>query len=190
MSEDDNTCQWPNTLLEKEYHDKEWGIPKHDDKILFEFLVLEMMQAGLSWAIILSKREGMREAFSNFDVIKISQYDDAYKNELLQNPQIIRNRLKINSLILNAQLFIEIQQEYGSFDQYIWSFVDNNPIVNTFTSLDEMPSSTIISDEISKTLKKRGFKFVGSTICYSYMQAIGMTNDHLVSCKHYNQCSN
>ena len=190
MSENNNnTCQWPNTILEKEYHDKEWGIPKHDEKILFEFLVLEMMQAGLSWAIILNKREGMRDAFSDFDVVKISQYDDTYKNELLQNPNIIRNRLKINALILNAQLFIAIQKEFGSFDKYIWAFVENKPIVNTFTSLDEMPVNTMVSDEISKDLKKRGFKFVGSTICYSYMQAIGMTNDHLISCKHYHQCS-
>ena len=144
------------------------------------------MQAGLSWAIILNKREGMREAFSDFDVIKISQYDDTYKNELLQNPNIIRNRLKINALILNAQLFIEIQKECGSFDKYIWAFVDNKPIINAFASLDEMPANTIVSDKISKDLKKRGFKFVGSTICYSYMQAIGMTNDHLITCKHYN----
>ena len=148
-----------------------------------------MMQAGLSWAIILNKREGMREAFLDFDVIKISQYDDTYKNELLQNPNIIRNRLKINALILNAQLFIEIQKECGSFDKYIWAFVDNKPIINAFASLDEMPANTIVSDKISKDLKKRGFKFVGSTICYSYMQAIGMTNDHLINCKYYHQCS-
>ncbi len=176
-------CAWTKTAIEIEYHDKEWGIPKHDDKILFEFLVLEMMQAGLSWVTILKKREFMREAFSNFDVQKIAEYTDEDRDRLLQNENIIRNRLKINALINNAKLFIEVQKEFGSFDEYIWRFVDFKPIVNDFKSQDEVPANTEISDKISKDLKKRGFKFVGSTICYSFMQAIGMTNDHTRQCQ-------
>ena len=180
-----NNCTWMTTDLEKKYHETEWCVPKHDDKILFEFLVLEMMQAGLSWAIILNKREGMREAFSNFDIDKISKYNQSDKDRLLENKSIIRNRLKINSLVNNAEKFIEIQKEYGTFDKYIWGFVDNKPINNMFTETADMPATSDISDLLSKNLKQRGFKFVGSTICYSYMQAIGMINDHLVGCEYY-----
>ena len=178
-------CNWMTTDLERKYHETEWCIEKHDDKILFEFLILEMMQAGLSWAIILNKREGMREAFSDFDIDKISKYDQSDKDRLLENKGIIRNRLKINALISNAEKFIEIQKEYGTFDRYIWGFVDNKPINNSWNKTEDMPATSDISDIISKDLKKRGFKFVGSTICYSYMQAIGMINDHLVGCEYY-----
>ncbi len=181
----ESKCNWMTTDLERKYHETEWCIEKHDDKILFEFLILEMMQAGLSWAIILNKREGMREAFSNFDIEKISKYEQADKDILLENKGIIRNRLKINALVSNAQRFIEIQKEYGTFDRYIWGFVDNKPINNRWQKTADMPATSDISDAISIDLKKRGFKFVGSTICYSYMQAIGMVNDHLVSCEHY-----
>ncbi len=181
-----NNCNWMTTDLERRYHETEWCVPKYDDVILFEFLILEMMQAGLSWAIILNKREAMREAFSGFDIDKISKYAQSDKDRLLDNKGIIRNRLKINSLVSNAQKFIEIQEEYGTFAKYIWEFVNNKPINNKFKTTIDMPATSDISDIISKDLKKRGFKFVGSTICYSYMQAIGMINDHLVGCEYYN----
>ena len=175
-------CEWASSPLEIKYHDEEWCVPRYDDKILFEFLILEGMQAGLSWAIILKKRENMREAFSNFDVIEVSKYDEDYKQKLLENAGIIRNRLKINALVNNAIKFIEVQKEYGSFSNYIWKFVDNKPIQNNWKLMSEMPASTELSDKISKDLKKIGFKFVGSTICYSLMQAVGMVNDHIITC--------
>ncbi len=180
-------CEWPLSSLDIEYHDKEWGVPEYDDKILFEFLILENMQAGLSWSTILKKRENMRMAFSNFDIITISQYDETYKNELLQNVGIIRNRLKINALVSNANKFIAIQKEYSSFSKYIWQFVDNKPIQNKWKSHSEVPASTPLSNKISADLKKRGFKFFGTTICYAFMQATGMVNDHIIKCYRYKE---
>lgn len=180
-------CEWASSPLEIKYHDEEWGTPIYDDKILFEFLILEGMQAGLSWVTILKKRENMRLAFSNFDVIEVSKYDDDYKQKLLQNAGIIRNRLKINSLVNNAIKFIEIQKEYGSFSNYIWNFVDNKAIQNKWTSMGEVPASTPLSDKISEDLKKMGFKFVGSVICYSFMQAVGIVNDHIITCPRHSE---
>lgn len=178
-------CSWATTELYKEYHDKEWGKPVHDDRKLFEMLILEGMQAGLSWLTILNKRMGFRQAFDNFDYHKIALYDEAKIEELMQNANIVRNRLKIKSAITNARQFINIQEEYGSFDAFIWSYVDHKPIHNHFKSEAEIPAATPLSDKISKDLKKRGFKFVGSTIVYAYMQAIGIVNDHAQSCYLY-----
>ena len=178
-------CSWATTELYKEYHDKEWGKPVHDDRKLFEMLILEGMQAGLSWLTILNKRMGFREAFDNFDYKKIALYDEAKIEELMQNANIVRNRLKIKSAITNAQQFIKIQEEYGSFDAFIWSYVAHKPIHNHFKTEEEIPASTPLSDKISKDLKKRGFKFVGSTIVYAYMQAVGIVNDHAQSCYLY-----
>jgi DNA-3-methyladenine glycosylase I len=176
-------CDWclKNDLY-IEYHDTEWGVPVHDDRLLFEFLLLEGVQAGLSWLTVLRKRENYRLAYDNFDPVKVAAYDDAKMQELLQNEGIIRNRLKVAASVNNAKRFLEVQQEFGSFDKYIWSFVDFKPIVNHFESLAELPARTELSDQISKDMKKRGFKFVGSTIIYAHMQATGMINDHLVSC--------
>ncbi|MCT4612312.1 MAG: DNA-3-methyladenine glycosylase I [Clostridia bacterium] len=165
-----------------DYHDNEWGVPVHDDRKLFEMLTLEGAQAGLSWITVLKKRENYKKAFNNFDVSKISNYDQNKIDELLHNEGIIRNRLKINSTVTNAKAFINVQDEFGSFDKYIWSFVNNTPIINNFKTQDELPTKTELSDKISKDLKKRGFKFVGSTIIYAYMQAIGMVNDHMTNC--------
>lgn len=178
-------CSWATTELYKEYHDSEWGKPVHDDRKLFEMLILEGMQAGLSWLTILNKRMGFRQAFDNFDYHKIALYDEAKIEELMQNANIVRNRLKIKSAITNARQFINIQEEYGSFDAFIWSYVDHKPIHNHFKSEAEIPAATPLSDKISKDLKKRGFKFVGSTIVYAYMQAIGIVNDHAQSCYLY-----
>lgn len=178
-------CYWClSDPLYIKYHDEEWGIPIHDDKKLFEFLILEGAQAGLSWLTVLRKRENYRKAFDNFDFKKIAKYDEKKVEELLGNEGIIRNKLKIRSSILNAQKFIEIRKEFGSFDNYLWSFLGgkHNPIVNTFTELSQIPAKTDLSDKISKDLAKRGFKFVGSTIIYAYIQAIGMVNDHVESC--------
>jgi len=178
-----NRCFWVNKdQIYIDYHDNEWGKPVYDDKTLFEFLVLETFQAGLSWITILKKRENFREAFDNFDYKKIAEYDIVKFEELIQNAGIIRNKLKVKSAISNAQLFMEIQKEYGSFSNYIWSFVDGKPIINTFTSRGEVPATTALSDTISKALKKKGFKFVGSTIIYAFMQATGMVNDHTTDC--------
>lgn len=175
-------CSWATTDLYKEYHDREWGRPVHDDRQLFEMLILEGMQAGLSWITILNKREAFREAFDHFDVRKVASYDETKLEELLQNPGIIRNRLKLHAAVTNAQAFIRIQEEYGSFDAYLWSCVDNKPIRHHFRTESEIPASTPLSDQISKDLKKRGFKFAGSTIIYSYMQAVGLVDDHVVGC--------
>jgi DNA-3-methyladenine glycosylase I len=176
-------CNWAdNDPLYQKYHDEEWGVPVHDDKKLFEMLILEGAQAGLSWITILRKRENFRKAFSNFDAKKIARYNQAKIDELLQDPGIIRNKLKINAAIINAKLFLEIQKEFGSFDKYIWQFINYEPIVNKWKSIKENPAQTKESDAMSKDLKKRGFKFVGSTICYAYMQAVGMANDHIVEC--------
>ncbi len=176
-------CPWCGTdELYTAYHDKEWGRPEHDDRKLFEMLILEGMQAGLSWITILRKRESFRKAFDGFDPKKIAEYDDSKLAELLSNADIIRNRLKINAAVTNAKAFLEIQREFGSFDKYIWGFVNNTPIINRPKALADVPATSPLSDEISAELKKRGFKFVGSTIIYSFMQAVGIVDDHLVSC--------
>src|SRR5699024_1551 len=179
-----NRCGWCEDTFDQylQYHDEEWGVPVHDDQKQFEFLVLESAQAGLSWSTILKKREGYREAFAGFDVQKVARFDDQKVRQLLNNPAIIRYELKIRSAINNAQRFIEIQNEFGSFDTYIWSFVDGRPIQNNWQSLDEVPATTPLSDRFSKDLKKRGFKFVGSTTMYAHLQATGAVNDHLTSC--------
>ncbi len=181
-------CDWgtSNSLMIK-YHDEEWGVPLHDDKKLFEFFVLEGFQAGLSWQIVLNKREGFRNAFDNFDPEIIANYDEKKIETLIQDKSIIRNRQKISACVNNALRFLEIQKEYGSFDKYIWQFVNFKPIVNAFESLAELPAKTSLSDEISKDLKTRGFKFVGSTVIYAHMQATGMVNDHLVKCFRYTE---
>lgn len=178
-------CDWAKNDLAIHYHDTEWGKPLHDDQKLFEFLILEGAQAGLSWDTILRKRQNYREAFDNFDAEKIVKYDDKKCAELLLNEGIIRNRLKIASAVRNAKCFLAVKEEFGSFDKYIWSFVGGKPIVNNRKSLSEVPAATEISDAMSKDLKKRGFNFVGSTIMYAFMQATGMVNDHLVSCFRY-----
>jgi len=175
-------CIWAKDDLNIKYHDYEWGIPQHKDKKLFEFLVLEGAQAGLSWSTILKRREGYAKAFSNFDPVKVSKYSSKQIEKLLVNPEIIRNRLKINSAVRNAKHFLEIQNEFGSFDKYIWSFVNHKPIINNFKKFSNLPVSTPISEKISKDLKTRGFNFVGPTICYAFMQAVGMVNDHTVDC--------
>jgi len=175
-------CTWAKDDLNIQYHDNEWGIPQHDDNKLFEFLVLEGAQAGLSWSTILKRREGYGKAFSNFDPLKVSKYTAKHVEQLLGNPNVIRNRLKINSAINNAKQFLKIQNEFGSFDKYIWSFVNHKSIINNFKKLSDLPTSTIISEKMSKDLRNRGFTFVGPTICYAFMQAIGMVNDHTVDC--------
>lgn len=186
MKKDDRErCSWATTEFYKEYHDKEWGRPVHDDRKLFEMLILEGMQAGLSWLTILNKRRAFREAFDEFDYQKVALYDEAKMDALMQNANIVRNRLKINSAIINARQFIKVQEEYGSFDAFIWSYVEGRPIHNHFKSETDIPATTPLSDKISKDLKKRGFKFVGSTIVYAYMQAIGIVNDHVERCYLY-----
>ena len=171
-----------NTPVYIEYHDHEWGRPVHDDQRLFEMLILEGAQAGLSWITVLKKRETYREAFDGFDPVKVALYNDVKRAELLENEGIIRNRLKVNSAIVNAKLFLEIQKEHGSFDRFIWSYVNYKPIVGHWERPEDIPITTPLSDQISSDLKKMGFKFVGSTIIYSFMQAVGMVNDHLKSC--------
>lgn len=181
-------CFWVSSdPLYIEYHDKEWGVPVYDDAVLFEFLVLETFQAGLSWITILKKRENFREAFDNFDYKKIANYSEEKYENLLQNEGIIRNKLKIKSAITNATLFMEVQKEFGSFSDYLWSFVNGKPIVNIFDKRADVPATTALSDELSKALKKRGFKFVGSTVIYAFMQAIGMVNDHTTDCFRYKE---
>ena len=176
-------CGWClGDPLYEAYHDTEWGVPVYDDETLFEFLILETFQAGLSWITILRKRENFREAFDNFDYKKIAQYKEDKLEELLQNPGIIRNKLKVRSAVTNAQLFMKIQEEFGSFSKYIWGFVEGSPIHNRVENYKTAPPTTAISDALSKDLKKRGFKFVGSTVVYAHMQATGMVNDHEVSC--------
>jgi DNA-3-methyladenine glycosylase I len=183
-------CEWPNNELMIKYHDEEWGVPVHNDTLLFEFLVLETAQAGLSWQTILNRREGYRKAFCNFDYKKVSRFNDEDVERLMLDTSIIRNRLKINSTISNAKLFLEVQREFGSFDKYIWGFVNGKPIVNKFKKLSDIPANTSISNMMSKDLKKRGFKFVGSTICYAFMQAAGLVNDHVVDCFRYQEVQN
>lgn len=181
-------CLWcGNDELYVKYHDEEWGVPVHDDRKHFEFLVLESAQAGLSWITILRKRENYRKAYDNFDPLKVSKYDEKKIEELLSNPGIIRNRRKIEASINNAKRFLEVQKEFKSFDNYIWQFVDYKPLVNSWNSVSEIPPKTELSDKISKDLVKRGFKFVGSTIIYSHLQAVGIVNDHIVSCFRYKE---
>ena len=180
-------CTWVNPAdpLMLEYHDREWGVPVHDDRTHFEFLVLEAAQAGLSWAIVLRKREGYRRALSQFDPVKVARYTDKRIQKLISDPGIIRNRLKIESTVRNARAFLAVQEEFGRFDAYCWQFVDGRPRVNQWTSMKEIPATSRESDAFSKDLKRRGFSFVGSTVIYAHMQAIGMVNDHLVGCFRY-----
>lgn len=178
-------CEWAKDDLMIQYHDNEWGIPVHDDQKLFEMLVLEGAQAGLSWSTVLKRRQTYRKAFSNFSLLKVSKYTQKDVNRLLKDEGIIRNRLKIQSAINNAKQFLAVQKEFGSFDAYIWGFVNNKPIKNNHKKLSNIPPSTELSDKISKDLKKRGFNFVGSTICYAFMQAVGITNDHTANCFRY-----
>ena len=176
-------CEWANrSELEQSYHDEEWGVALHDDRDLFEFLILEGAQAGLSWSTVLKKREGYRRTFDNFDAQKISRYTEDDVARLLGNAEIIRNKRKIMATITNARVFLKVQEEFGSFDRYIWQFVGGKPLQNSWTRLADIPSSTPESEALSKDLQKRGFKFVGSTICYAFMQAVGMVNDHVVDC--------
>ena len=181
-------CQWPkNDTLYIEYHDKEWGVPIYNDAIIFESLLLETFQAGLSWMTILKKRDNFRKAFDNFDYQKIANYSDEKLEELREDAGIIRNRLKIKAAKTNAIAFIGVQKEFGSFSKYLWAFVGGNPIKNNFKSTSDLPANTPLSDKISTDLKNRGFKFIGTTIVYAYMQAIGMVNDHTVDCFRYNE---
>lgn len=185
---DKNRCGWcKGDALYEAYHDQEWGVPLKDDASIFEFLILETFQAGLSWITVLKKRENFREALDNFDYKKIAEYDQSKINALLLNKGIIRNKLKINATVTNARAFIEIQKKYGSFSNYIWGFVNHEPIKNKVTDYKEAPANTPISDRLSKDLKKNGFKFVGSTVIYAHMQATGMVNDHETSCFRYNE---
>lgn len=182
-------CEWvginqPDYI---KYHDTEWGVPVHDDRVHFEFLILEGAQAGLSWITILKRRPGYRNAFSNFDFNLVARFDEQKVEDLLKDTGIIRNRLKVRAAITNARQFIKIREEFGSFDKYIWSFVDNKQIVNQWKNITELPATTTESDLISKDLKSRGFKFVGSTIIYAYMQACGLVNDHIISCFRYEE---
>ncbi len=182
-------CPWcGGDELMMEYHDREWGVPLHDDRKLFEFLVLEGMQAGLSWKTILHKRENFREAFHNFDPARVARYDDRIVDRLLADAGIIRNRMKVLATINNAQRFLEVRREFKSFDRYIWEFINGNPIRNRFKAVSAVPARTELSDAVSADLRARGFKFVGSTIVYAHMQATGMVNDHLVGCFRYAGC--
>jgi DNA-3-methyladenine glycosylase I len=182
MSKTIDRCPWPEGDLYITYHDTEWGVPLHDDRALFEFLILEGAQAGLSWHTVLKKRENYRAAFDQFDPEKVARYTPAKIKKLLANPGLIRNRLKIDSTVRNARAFLAVQEEFGSFDRYIWGFVDGRPLINRHRSMKEVPARTSISDAMSKDLKQRGFNFVGTTICYAHMQATGMVNDHLLHC--------
>ena len=175
-------CKWAKNEPNITYHDEEWGIPLHNDQKLFEFLILEGAQAGLSWTTILNRRDGYRNAFSNFDAKKVSKYTQKHIERLLQDKSIIRNKLKINSVINNAKLFLKIQDEFGTFDKYLWAFVNYKPIKNKFKNYSELPATSDISEKLSKDLKKRGFNFVGPTICYALMQSVGMVNDHTSDC--------
>lgn len=191
MSKDSNhpviRCPWATGENYIQYHDTEWGVPIHDDRLLFEFLILEGAQAGLSWITILNKRENYRLAFDNFEAAKVATYNKRKIESLLKNPGIVRNRLKVESSVTNAQAFLAVQQEFGSFDAYIWSFVGGKPLHNARKSMKNVPAQTAESDAMSKNLKRRGFRFIGTTICYAFMQATGMVNDHLVSCFRHTQ---
>ena len=182
MGKTEETCEWAVSDLAKAYHDKEWGVPVHDDRKLFEFIVLDGAQAGLSWETILKKREAYRAAFDNFEPAIVARYGDDKIAELLGNAGIVRNRLKISSAVRNARAYLKVQEEFGSFDTYIWGFVDGRPIVNRYKVFGAIPAYTAESDAMSKDLKARGFNFVGTIICYAFMQAAGLVNDHVVSC--------
>jgi len=183
MNKNNSRCPWPGTdPLMITYHDKEWGRPCHNDRKHFEFLILEAAQAGLSWRTVLNKREGYREAFADFDPVKVARFTSAKIEKLIQNPAIIRNRLKIEAAVNNAKAFLKVQKEFGSFDAYCWQFVGGKPKINKWKSIKQLPATSPESDAWSKDLKQRGFKFVGSTVIYAHMQAVGMVNDHLVSC--------
>jgi len=185
-----NSCAWAgDDPLMRRYHDEEWGVPLHDDRGLFEFLILEGAQAGLSWSTILKKRENYREAFAGFDPALVARFDARRRAVLMKNPGIVRNRLKIESTVTNAKALLEVREEFGSFDRYVWGFVDGKPIQNRRTRLRDLPAFTRESDVLSKDLRKRGFRFVGSTILYAFMQAVGMVNDHEVSCFRYKELS-
>lgn len=183
-------CAWASSELMMPYHDTEWGVPQHDDNVLFEFLILEGAQAGLSWSTILAKREAYRKAFNSFDPRKVAKYTPAKVSQLLANPGIVRNRLKIESAIRNAKALLAVQKEFGSFDQYIWQFVGGKPVTNSWRSLSRLPAETPASGQMSKDLLKRGFSFVGPTVCYAFMQAVGMVNDHMVECFRYAEIRN
>lgn len=187
-----NRCTWvpDNNIEYKKYHDEEWGVPVHDDKKLFEMLILEGAQAGLSWEIVLKKIKGYKKAFNEFDIKKCAQMTDSELESLMKNTEIIRNRLKIFSVRKNALVFMKIQEEFGSFNNYLWQYVDNKAIINSISSTSEIPAKTELSDKISKDLKKRGMSFVGSTIMYAYMQAVGIVNDHTIDCFRYRECLN
>jgi DNA-3-methyladenine glycosylase I len=178
-------CSWPKSPLDIAYHDQEWGVPVHDDRLLFEFLILEGAQAGLSWSTILNKRENYRAAFHNFDAKKVARYGTRDVARLMADAGIVRNRLKIAAAITNASAFLEVQREFGSFDQWIWQFVGGRPIQNARASHGKIPAKTAESDAMSAELRRRGFKFVGSTICYAFMQSAGLVNDHLITCFRY-----
>jgi DNA-3-methyladenine glycosylase I len=182
-----NRCSWPQTDLDIEYHDTEWGVPVHDDNRLFEFLVLEGAQAGLSWSTVLKKRSNYRRAFADFDPARVARFTPARVERLLKDPGIIRHRQKVQGTVKNARAFLEVQQEFGSFDRYVWQFVGGAPRTESRRSLKDLPARTLESDALSKDLKRRGFTFVGSTICYAFMQAVGMVNDHLLTCFRYSQ---
>lgn len=183
-------CTWvSNDPLYIRYHDHEWGMPIHDDRLLFEMLNLEGAQAGLSWITILKKRENYKRLFDDFEAEKIIQYTDQIIVDILQDAGIIRNKLKVNAVVTNARAYLKVKEEFGSFDQYIWGFVDHKPIVNHWKTMSEVPVNTLESDMMSKDLKKRGFKFVGTKICYAYMQAVGMVNDHTIDCFRHRECS-
>jgi len=182
-----NRCTWPQTELDIAYHDTEWGVPVHDDRVLFEFLTLEGAQAGLSWSTILKKRENYRRAFADFDPARVARLTPARVNKLLQDPGIVRNRLKVDSTVSNARAFLTVQKDFGTFDNYVWRFVNGRPRINAWRSLGEIAPRTPESDALSKDLQQRGFRFVGSTICYAFMEAVGMVNDHLTSCFRYKE---
>jgi DNA-3-methyladenine glycosylase I len=183
-----NRCVWvKDDPLYLDYHNNEWGVPVHDDRLLFEFLILEGAQAGLSWSTILKKRAAYRRAFDNFDAQRIARYDERKILELLANPEIVRNRAKIEAAVVNAKCFLEVQEDFGTFDAFAWQFVGGKPIINRWRSINEAPAFTAHSDAMSRALKKRGFKFVGSTICYAFMQAVGMINDHTTNCFRYRE---
>lgn len=189
MKDERTRCPWPTDELYIRYHDEEWGVPIHDDRLLFEFLILEGAQAGLSWRTVLNKREHYRKAFDQFDAEKIARYNQAKIKQLMNNAGIIRNRLKIESTVQNARAFLKVRDEFGSFNAYQWRFVEGKPIINHRKSMKEVPARTPVSDALSKDLLKRGFKFVGSTICYAHMQAVGMVNDHLMTCFRHKELS-
>ncbi len=180
-------CAWAAREPLQSYHDREWGVPVHDDRRQFEFLILEGAQAGLNWEIILKKREGYRRAFDDFDPRKVAEYDEARIAALLADPGIIRNRLKVAAAVTNARAFLKVQEEFGSFDAYIWHFASGKPIQNAWQRMEDIPARTAESDALSKDLARRGFRFVGSTICYAHMQAVGMVNDHVVNCFRYSE---